>query len=96
MIILVFRYFWQKKIFSNPPCMGCLTGGRGESAFWGGGLLTLDQNETFHSLFLCYPATFGEKKLFFTASLPLVGPHLWGWGKLVFLWPNIALGLFQG
>ena len=68
MIILVFRYFWQKKIFSNPPCMGCLTGGRGESAFWGGGLLTLDQNETFHSLFLCYPATFSEKIGIFIAK----------------------------
>ena len=34
------------------------------------------RNETFHSLFLCYPDNFGKKKIFF--STPLGGAALLG------------------
>ena len=61
MNFLIFRYFWQKKNFFSTPLVGAaLLGGGGNLHF--GGLVTLDKNETFHSLCLCYPATFGEKK----------------------------------
>ena len=54
-----------KKNFFPTPLLGAALLGEGESAFFflgGGGLFLSDQNETFHSLFLCYPATFGKKK----------------------------------
>ena len=56
----------KKKFFSTPLVGAALLGGGGNLHF--GGLVTLDKNETFHSLCLCYPATFGEKKKF---RLPL-------------------------
>ena len=50
----------KKKNFFDPLVGAALLGGGGNLHF--GGLVTLDKNETFHSLCLCYPATFGEKK----------------------------------
>ena len=80
--------------FSTPsPCWCCLTRGRGNPQF--GGLVTLDQNETFHSLFLCYPATFGEKKIVFHCLPPPSGASFVGVGEIGILWPNIFKDKYQ-
>ena len=54
----------KKKFFSTPLVGAALLGGGGNTHFFGGGLFSSDQNETFHSLFLCYFAPFLERKFF--------------------------------
>ena len=77
MIFLAFRFIWRKKFFfSTPPSGAALLGGGWNPHF--GGLLMSHRNETFHSLFLCYPGNFGKKKFFF--STPLSGTALLGGG----------------
>ena len=83
MIFLAFRFIWRKKKFFRPPLGGAaLLGGEGNPHF--GGLGMSDQNETFHSLFLCYPANFGKKKFFFSNPPPPSGAALLGGGGIIF------------
>ena len=54
----------KKKNFFDTPLVVLPYQGEGGIHILGG-LMTSHQNETFHSLFLCYPGNFGEKKSFF-------------------------------
>ena len=57
----------KKKNFFRPPLGGAaLLGGGGKSTFWGG-LMTSDQNETFHSK--AAPLGGGVEKNFFFAKI---------------------------
>ena len=67
----------KKFFFQGPPGGAALLGGGWNPHF--GGLMMSYQNETFHSLFLCYPGNFGEKNFFFRPPF-LVLPY-WGEGE---------------
>ena len=86
MIFLAFRFIWRKKNFFLTPVGGAALLGGGWNPHFGG-LMTSHQNETFHSLFLCYPGNFGEKKIFFRGP-PGGAALLGGGGKSAFWWVN--------